>query len=178
MGGRGNCQNGGRQAFAGGCLNAQNLLIELFVEELPPKALKKLGEAFASVLFEQLKSDGLATPNSLLTSFASPRRLAAHITSVSPQAADKSISQKLMPVKLCRDGKWVKIPGISCCKRISKNSSDFASQYQPEIENARPKAGHSVLSPLREIRRRSGYQPNCGLCACRSRSQTGPSGPP
>ena len=25
----------------------KNLLVELFVEELPPKALKKLGEAFA-----------------------------------------------------------------------------------------------------------------------------------
>ena len=27
-----------------------SLLVELFVEELPPKALKKLGESFASVL--------------------------------------------------------------------------------------------------------------------------------
>ena len=33
----------------------QNLLVELFVEELPPKALKKLGESFANVLFEQLR---------------------------------------------------------------------------------------------------------------------------
>ena len=93
-------------------MNAQNLLIELFVEELPPKALKKLGEAFASVLFEQLKSDGLATPNSLLTSFASPRRLAAHITSVSPQAADKSISQKLMPVSVALDASGNPTPAL------------------------------------------------------------------
>ena len=69
---------------------AKNLLVELFVEELPPKALKKLGQAFASVLFEQLQSQGLATAGSALTAFASPRRLAAHITAVSAQAADKA----------------------------------------------------------------------------------------
>ena len=53
----------------------QNLLVELFVEELPPKALKKLGESFAGVLLEQLKAQGLASSESQLTSFASPRRL-------------------------------------------------------------------------------------------------------
>jgi len=56
--------------------NAQNLLLELFVEELPPKALKKLGDAFAGVLHEQLKQQGLATAESQLTAYASPRRLA------------------------------------------------------------------------------------------------------
>ena len=39
-----------------------NLLVELFVEELPPKALRKLGDAFAGVLFEQLKAQGLTAP--------------------------------------------------------------------------------------------------------------------
>ena len=34
-------------------MSTQNLVVELFVEELPPKALKKLGEAFAGTLFEQ-----------------------------------------------------------------------------------------------------------------------------
>jgi len=79
-------------------MTTKNLLVELFVEELPPKALKKLGEAFAGVLFEQLKAQGLTTAQSALTSFASPRRLAAHVTYVLPQAADKAVSQKLMPV--------------------------------------------------------------------------------
>ena len=79
-------------------MTTKNLLVELFVEELPPKALKKLGDAFAGVLFEQLKAQGLTTAESVLTSFASPRRLAAHVTYVLPQAADKAMSQKLMPV--------------------------------------------------------------------------------
>ncbi|MFM7330584.1 MAG: glycine--tRNA ligase subunit beta, partial [Brachymonas sp.] len=76
----------------------KNLLVELFVEELPPKALNKLGDAFASVLLDQLKAQGLASAESKLTAFASPRRLAAHVSAVAAQAADKAISQKLMPV--------------------------------------------------------------------------------
>src|SRR5512133_1129138 len=80
-----------------------NLLVELFVEELPPKALKKLGEAFAGVLFEQLKAQGLASADSKLTSFASPRRLAAHVSAVASRAADRSVSQKLMPASVGLD---------------------------------------------------------------------------
>ena len=78
--------------------SSPNLLVELFVEELPPKALKKLGDAFAQVLLAQLRAQGLAGDASQLTAYASPRRLAAHITDVLPRAADKQVSQKLMPV--------------------------------------------------------------------------------
>jgi glycyl-tRNA synthetase beta chain len=91
---------------------AANLLVELFVEELPPKALKKLGEAFASVLFEQLKSQGLASAESKLTSFASPRRLAAHVTAVAAQGADKAVSQKLMPVSVGIDASGNASPAL------------------------------------------------------------------
>ena len=57
-----------------------NLLVELFVEELPPKALKKLGEAFAATLANSLKNAGLAPSTATVTAYASPRRLAAHVT--------------------------------------------------------------------------------------------------
>ena len=81
-------------------MTTQNLLVELFVEELPPKALKKLGDAFAGVLAEQLKSLGLAGAESVVTAYASPRRLAAHITHVWRKADDKAARQKLMPVSV------------------------------------------------------------------------------
>ncbi len=84
-------------------MTTKNLLVELFVEELPPKALKKLGDAFASVLHEQLKAQGLCADDSVLTAFASPRRLAAHITRVAAQGADKAVTQKLMPVAVGLD---------------------------------------------------------------------------
>ncbi|MEO5670783.1 MAG: glycine--tRNA ligase subunit beta [Ramlibacter sp.] len=103
----------------------QNLLVELFVEELPPKALKKLGEAFAGVLFEQLKAQGLASSDSKLTSFASPRRLAAHVTSVAPEAADKSVSQKLMPVSVGLDASGAATPAL--IKKLQALGSDSAA---------------------------------------------------
>lgn len=81
-------------------MTTQNLLVELFVEELPPKALQKLGDAFASVMAEQLKALGLAGTDSVATAYASPRRLAAHITCVAHKGADKAIQQKLMPVSV------------------------------------------------------------------------------
>ncbi len=87
-------------------MTTKNLLVELFVEELPPKALKKLGDAFAGQLFEQLKAQGLAGADSVVTPFASPRRLAAHVSHVWLKAEDKAVQLKLMPasVGLTADG--------------------------------------------------------------------------
>lgn len=94
-------------------MNASNLLVELFVEELPPKALQKLGDAFATVIFDQLKAQGLlASTESRLTAYASPRRLAVHITEVLPQAEDKAISQKLMPVAVGLDAEGKPTPAL------------------------------------------------------------------
>ncbi len=90
----------------------QNLLVELFVEELPPKALKKLGESFASQLAEQLRALGLASADSVVTPFASPRRLAAHITQVADKAADKAVQQKLMPVSVGLDAHGAATPAL------------------------------------------------------------------
>jgi glycyl-tRNA synthetase beta chain len=84
-------------------MTTKNLLVELFVEELPPKALKKLGDAFSTVLHEQLKAQGLCSDASVVTAFASPRRLAAHVTAVAANGADKAVSQKLMPVAVGLD---------------------------------------------------------------------------
>ena len=93
-------------------MTTQNLLIELFVEELPPKALQKLGDAFSGVLFDQLKAQGLTAANSAVTAYASPRRLAAHITAVSALAADKAVQQKLMPTAVGLDASGNATPAL------------------------------------------------------------------
>ncbi len=90
----------------------RSLLVELFVEELPPKALKKLGEAFAQALAESLKAQGLAGADAVLTPFASPRRLAAHLSAVSAVAPDKPVSQKLMPVAVALDASGAPTPAL------------------------------------------------------------------
>ena len=83
-------------------MSTKNLLVELFVEELPPKALKKLGESFAATLASKLKSSGLVDETSV-TPFASPRRLAVHVANVATKAADKPVQQKLMPLAVALD---------------------------------------------------------------------------
>ena len=93
-------------------MSSNNLLVELFVEELPPKVLKKLGESFASSVLDSLKAQALTAEDSLTTAFASPRRLAVHITSVSSQAEDKAVSQKLMPVSVGLDSNGNATPAL------------------------------------------------------------------
>jgi len=106
-------------------MTTQNLLVELFVEELPPKALKKLGDAFAGVLFEQLKAQGLAsTDASVVTAYASPRRLAAHVTHVWRKAADKAVQQKLMPVSVGLDASGNATPAL--LKKLQALGADLS----------------------------------------------------
>ena len=93
-------------------MSSKNLLVELFVEELPPKALKKLGEAFAVALAASLKNAGLAPSTATVTPFASPRRLAAHVTDVATVAADRPVVQKLMPVTVGLDAAGNATPAL------------------------------------------------------------------
>ena len=79
-------------------MNTKSLLIELFVEELPPKALKKLDESFAQLIEAALRAQGLVGEGAVATSFASPRRLGLHLTQVLEQAPEKAQRIKLMPV--------------------------------------------------------------------------------
>jgi len=86
---------------------AKNLLVELFVEELPPKSLKKLSEAFGAEVFRGLKLNDFLLEGAKLTTFASPRRLGLHITEVRSVSLPKARRVKLMPVSfgLSADGK-------------------------------------------------------------------------
>ena len=114
-------------------MSAKNLLVELFVEELPPKALKKLGEAFSGALFESLKAQGLAAADAKVTAYASPRRLAAHIGGVAAQAADKLVSQKLMPVSVGLDAAGAPTPAL--LKKLGALGLDASAVPQLKREN-------------------------------------------
>ncbi|MEY3134880.1 MAG: hypothetical protein RJA39_762, partial [Pseudomonadota bacterium] len=85
-------------------MTTQSLLVELQVEELPPKALKKLGDAFATEIWLGLRDRNLITYDFIndenTKRFATPRRLAVWIKDVKSQAADKPLEQKLMPVSV------------------------------------------------------------------------------
>ena len=83
------------------------LLLELFTEELPPKALGRLGEAFAAGVEGGLRKRGFLADGAARTGYATPRRLAVSISQVRAATEPKSVEVKLMPVAvgLGPDGK-------------------------------------------------------------------------
>ena len=93
-------------------MNTATLLVELFVEELPPKALKKLGEAFADGVAAGLASRDFLASDSKVTGFATPRRLAVSLTGVRAVAPDKAFKEKLLPVNLAFDGDGKPTPAL------------------------------------------------------------------
>jgi glycyl-tRNA synthetase beta chain len=79
------------------------LLIEVFTEELPPKTLRRLGEAFSEGIFAALKNAGLTTESSQTTGFATPRRLAVQVSHILDQAPDYPVREKLLPTSIAFD---------------------------------------------------------------------------
>ncbi|MCP4009041.1 MAG: glycine--tRNA ligase subunit beta [Proteobacteria bacterium] len=72
----------------------QSLLIELGTEELPPKALKQLSDAFSATLSESLQAAGLLSDNTHVKSYASPRRLAIWMSEITDTQEDFSQIRK------------------------------------------------------------------------------------
>jgi glycyl-tRNA synthetase beta chain len=88
------------------------LLVELFTEELPPKALPKLGQAFADGLCAALAQHGLVGKENTIVAFASPRHLAVRLTQVHDEAPEQAFSEKLMPVKVGLDASGAATPAL------------------------------------------------------------------
>ena len=84
-------------------MNEAPLLIELFTEELPPKALARLGQIFADTIAQGLRERGLAGPEAQVDRFATPRRLAVRVHGVLAQAPERTIEQKGPSVKVALD---------------------------------------------------------------------------
>ena len=79
------------------------LLVELLTEELPPKALAKLGAAFAAGISNGLKARDFLDADSVATAYATPRRLAVSVTNVRSVSPDKSVREKVLPVSVGLD---------------------------------------------------------------------------
>ena len=109
-------------------ISRENLLVELLVEELPPKALENLGNAFGRILAQELHSQGLVADASAHTAFASPRRLAVHVRDVATVAPDVPESKKLMPVKVAFDAQGK--PSVALTKKAQAMGPRCAALLQ------------------------------------------------
>ena len=82
-------------------MQAQDFLVELGTEELPPKALKKLAGAFLTGVEKGLKEAGLSY--SAARYFAAPRRLAIQVDQLATQQPDRSNQMDGPPVQAAFD---------------------------------------------------------------------------
>jgi len=88
------------------------LLVELVTEELPPKALARLGEAFASEIATALARDGFVASGAPHAGYATPRRLAVAIAQVAARSPDTPFKQKVLPVAVAYDAQGQPTPAL------------------------------------------------------------------
>ena len=102
------------------------LLVELLTEELPPKALKVLGQAFGDRIAQSLVQAQLTSAaDAAIRIFATPRRLGVAIADVLDRAADRIETKKLMPAKVAYDASGA--PTAAMMKRLEKEGAELSS---------------------------------------------------
>src|SRR4051812_33293522 len=112
----------------------ENLLVELFTEELPPKALKRLGDAFAHAIAVTLAAQGLVDKDRPVSVYATPRRLGVKIDRVLARAPDRAESRKLMPAKVAFGADGAPTPAL--IKRLEKDGGSVAQLERKTEGNA------------------------------------------
>ncbi|HJV25340.1 MAG TPA: glycine--tRNA ligase subunit beta [Aromatoleum sp.] len=89
-----------------------SLLVELLTEELPPKALPRLGETFAAKIFDGLKARDLLAEDQGFRWFAAPRRIAITVPHVRAAAPAREVTEKIMPVQVALDAEGRPTPAL------------------------------------------------------------------
>ncbi len=93
-------------------MSTDTLLVEILTEELPPKALARLGQAFADALSKALAQDGFLSTDSAVRWFATPRRLAVEIGNVREAAPDRTADVAGPSVKVGLDAAGKPTPAL------------------------------------------------------------------
>lgn len=127
-------------------MSAQDFLVELGTEELPPKALKSLGEAFLAGIEKGLKTAGLSYGKARM--YAAPRRLAVLIDGLDAQQPDRTVNLDGPPVQAAfdKDGN----PTQAALGFAKKCGVDLAlvDQSGPKLKFSQSIAGQPAVSLL------------------------------
>jgi glycyl-tRNA synthetase beta chain len=126
-------------------MKTATLTVELVTEELPPKALKQLGAAFAETLFAGLRSRDFVPADARVTPFATPRRLAVAITNVRGSSPDKPFKQKLLPVSVAFDAAGAPTPALT--KKLATLGLADASALKRESDGKAESLFHEGIAP-------------------------------
>ncbi len=111
-------------------MRAETLLVELLTEELPPRALKAMGEAFAASIKKGLAQCGLVDEGVEPTAYATPRRLSVSIAAVRHEADDSEVVERLMPVASAADASGK--PTTALRKRLEKTGRGHLANGYPD----------------------------------------------
>jgi glycyl-tRNA synthetase beta chain len=133
------------------------LTVELVTEELPPKALKALGEAYANTLVDGMRERGFLEDTSQFTSYATPRRIAVTIHRVRVLSPDQPFRQKVLPVAVALDADGR--PTAALRKKLAalglseSDAATLAREYDGKTEalfHAGVKPGRALAAGLEE----------------------------
>ncbi|CAH2786905.1 MAG: Glycyl-tRNA synthetase beta chain (EC [uncultured Caballeronia sp.] len=83
--------------------NLASMLVELRTEELPPKALARLGTSFAEGIVQRLAARDLIEGEATFEKYATPRRLAVLIKNVRAVAPERQVREKVLLVSVALD---------------------------------------------------------------------------
>ena len=110
--------------------DSRDFLVELGTEELPPKALRKLRDAFAAEIVNGLARAGL--PHGTVRPLAAPRRLAVIVEAVGVTQLDRTVSMDGPPVKAAFDALDPRI-----LPEMSAKVAFLSRTLKPEEEQSR-----------------------------------------
>ncbi|HEY2969579.1 MAG TPA: glycine--tRNA ligase subunit beta [Casimicrobiaceae bacterium] len=122
------------------------LLVELLTEELPPKALKYLGDEFRNLIFNYLRRLQLHDVDVRDTAwFATPRRLAVTIKNVQCVGPDRQFKQKILPVSVAFDKNGAATPALE--KKLAMLGLRDASVLKRESDGKSEALFHEGIAP-------------------------------
>ncbi len=123
------------------------LLVELLTEELPPKALPRLGETFAAKIAEGLRAKGLAAAHADFCAYASPRRLAVTMVEVAAEGAAKDVTEKLMPVAVALDAEGRPTPALLKKMDAKGIAADAVASFERRLDGKAEALFHTATVP-------------------------------
>lgn len=120
---------------------SETILVELLTEELPPKALLALAQSFALGVAQGLRAGNFLTDQSVVSHFATPRRLAVSITAVLERSPQRSVREKILPVSVALDA--LGVPTLPLKKKLA--AMQLAQIELGELERATDGKGESFF---------------------------------
>ena len=136
------------------------LLVELFTEELPPKALPRLAASFAGAIVAGLAEKNSSPPTSPRR-FCQPAPPGVSIPAVLAVAADEEAVEKIMPVAVALGCRWPASPALRKTGS-ARHSADAVAQFERRLDGKSETFSTATRLPAPSW-------PTCWPASCRTR---------